>query len=59
MAEARLFRKNEITVPICPRAERALPTDSEIELPSELERELREEVDQSDEGSSESFCCER
>ena len=59
VAEARLFRKDEITVPICPRAERALPTDSENELPSDLERELREALDLSDEGSSESLCCER
>ena len=59
LAEQNKFRKDEITVPICPRAERALPTDSENELPSDLERELREALDLSDEGSSESFCCER
>jgi len=40
VAEARLFRKDEITVPICPRAGRALPTDSENELPSELKKNI-------------------
>ena len=59
VAEARLFRKDEITVPICPRAERSLPIDSVNELPSDLEKELLEALDLSDGESSESFCCER
>ena len=60
VVEARLFRKDEdITAPKCPRAETVLPSDSENELPTELERGLREALDLSDEGSSESFCCER
>ena len=55
LAEQNKFWKDEITVPICPRAERPLPIDSMNELPSDLEKELLEALDLSDGDSSESF----